>query len=206
MYELNHLSGQGGVAPSCPEQTHTHIGGYMKSVLDSETAKYKKALLKGGLAAAAPGLVAVTAAFTAPITILEQFTGMGQMGVAALGVIFFGAAYFYSKGHSWAGIPSMICIAWALWGISAKAGRLLAMYYSHNPVSTLGDVVAPFPFISLQLTLVFIAASLGYVLFNTFWVTRVLTPQPVNRFVWGAVGLWGLVVVFDCMDKFQYIQ
>lgn len=126
----------------------------MKPVSKSKASQYQNNLIKGGMAAAAPGLAALTAAFTAPISILEQYTGMGQMGVAAMGAIFFGAAYFFSKGHSWAGLPAMICMGCVLWIISAKAGRLLSLYYFHNPVVGIGDIFAPFPFISLQLTMV----------------------------------------------------
>lgn len=174
----------------------------MRSVSTSKAAVYQKTLLKGGLAAAAPGLAALTAAFTAPVSILEQFTGMGQMGVAALGVIFFGAAYFFSRGHGWAGFPAMACVGWALWVVTAKAFRLLSMYYQHNPIQTPGDLLSPFPFISLQLTLIFIAATLGIVLIKALAVTRKLSPRPVNRYVWGALGLWGIVVILDCMQKF----
>jgi hypothetical protein len=175
----------------------------MESVDKSKAADVQKALLKGGLAAAAPGLAAVTAAFTVPVSILNQYTGMGQIGVAALGVLFFIASFFLSRGHGWAGMPAIVITGWAFWVILVKAGRLLGMYYTHNPISALGDIFKPLPFISLQLTLLFIATTLGLVLIKAFWATHSIRPQPVNRFVWGAMGLWGMIVVLDCMDKLQ---
>jgi len=66
----------------------------------------------------------------------------------------------------------------------------------------MGDVFAPFPFISLQLTLLFITATIGYILIKAFLLSRTLSPQPVNRLVWGSMSLWLVVVMLDCMNKF----
>ncbi len=52
----------------------------MERVSDSQVYKFQKAMLKGGLAAAAPGLVAIVAAFTVPVSLLNQAIGMGIMG------------------------------------------------------------------------------------------------------------------------------
>ncbi len=177
-------------------------GGQMKRVSQTSAVQLQKTMLKGGLAAAAPGIVALTAAFTAPVSILEQYSKMGNMGVAALGVIFLGAAFYFSKGHQWAGIPAIAFTGWALFAVAQKAGRLLMLYYSHNPIVTLKDVFAPFPFISLQLTLVFIAGTIAYILVKTFLACRSIAAPPVNRMAWGAMGLWGAVVILDCMNKF----
>ncbi|MCF6247662.1 MAG: hypothetical protein L3J69_09900 [Desulfobacula sp.] len=175
----------------------------MERVSNAKAVQFQKTMLKGGLAAAAPGLVAIVAAFTAPISLLNHFTGMGNMGVAALGVIFFGAAYFFKKGHWWAGIPAIFFTGWGVWVFTAKAARLLTLYYIHNPIITLNDIIAPFPVISLQLMLVFITLSLVLVIFKALKLTRFLSPQPINKYVWGAMGLWGVVIAMDCMNRFQ---
>lgn len=175
----------------------------MNRVSKEKTADFRKTMIKGGLAAAAPGLMALTAAFTAPVSILEQYAGLGQMGVAAAGILFFGAAYFFSKGHGWAGVPALVCTGLGLAAVGQKALRLLLLYYSHNTIQTLNDVFAPFVFISLQLTLVFIAATLGWVILKAFLLTRTLSPQPVSKLVWGSACLWTVVIVLDCMGKFQ---
>ena len=175
----------------------------MKHASDSTLSGFRKTMLKGGFAAALPGLAALVAAFTVPVSILNHTIGMGSMGVAALGVIFFCAAYFFYRGHWWACIPALSAAGWAMWIFAAKAGRLLTLYYTHNPIHTFGDVIAPFPVISLQLILVFIPFTIGLVMVKALRVSRIVSPQPINKFVWGAVGLWGLVVVLDCMNKFQ---
>ncbi len=175
----------------------------MERVSDSQAIKFQKTMIKGGLAAAAPGLVAIVAAFTVPVSLLNQATGMGIMGVAALGVIFFIAAYFFKRGHFWAGIPALSFVGWAIWMFGGKVVRLLTRYYEHNPIVTFNDFLAPLPIISLQLVLVFITFSLGLVIFKAMNLTRALSPQPVNRFVWGAMGLWGMIIALDCMNKFQ---
>jgi len=70
----------------------THVSG-------SNASHIQKTLLKAGLAAAAPGIVALTAAFTAPVNILQQYAGMGSMGVAAMGVIFGRLLNFFDKKY-----------------------------------------------------------------------------------------------------------
>ena len=176
----------------------------MNRVSINNAIQFQKVMIKGGLAAAAPGLIALTAAFCAPVSILGQYTGMGQIGVAAMGILFFGAAWLFSTGHWWAGMPALGFAGWALWVTAGKAARLLLLYYSHNPVQTLNDIFAPFAFISLQLTLVFIAGTISVILLKAFSASRTLAPRPVNRYIWGAAGLWTAVVVLDCMGKFQY--
>ena len=176
----------------------------MKPVSSLNATQFKKTMLKGGLAAASPGLAALVAAFTAPVSFLNQYTGMGSMGVAALGVLFFLAAYFLFRGYWWASIPAFVFTGTVLWIFSYKAARLLQLYYTHNPVTTITDIIAPFPVISLQLVLVFIFSTLGMVVFKAARLGRGLSPRPVNKFVWGATGLWGVVAVLDCMNKFQY--
>ncbi len=175
----------------------------MKRVSDSKAAQFQKTMLKGSLAAAAPGLVALVAAFCAGQSFLQNYIGMSTMGVAALGVIFFGTAYLFFKGHLWAGLPSIFFTSCAVWFFTTKAARLLMLYYTHNSIATLSDIFAPFSFISLHLVLVLITFSLTIIIFKALKVCSKLSPQPINKFVWGAMGLWTVVIVLDCMDKFQ---
>ncbi len=175
----------------------------MKRVSQSKIDAFQKTMLKGAVSASAPGLAAVVAAFTVPVSILQHYIGLGSVGTAALGVIFFWMAYLFYNGYYWAGIPSLFCSGWALWTCTAKAGRLLLLYFQHNPVTGFSDIITPLSFISLQITLLIIASTLGYVIFKAFRLCRNLSPQPINRFVWGAMGLWILVVVLDSMDRFQ---
>lgn len=175
----------------------------MKRVSNSKAAHYNKTLLKGGLAAATPGLAAVVASFTAPLPILEQYTGMGSISVAALGVLFFYAAFLFSRGRRWAGIPAILCLGWAIWGFSANAARLLSLYYSHNPIITINDIFAPFPMISLQLTFLILSGTLMVIIFRAFKLSASLVPQPVSKLVLGSLGLWMLVFLLDCMNQLQ---
>ena len=176
----------------------------MKQVSDIKQSEVKKTMLKGGFAAAGPGIIALVAAFTVPVPLLIEYTAMGSMGVAALGVIFFYAAYLLYRGYWWASIPSLSVAAMGLWFFGSKALRLLTLYYEHNPIITLTDLIAPFSIISLQLVLVFVSCTLGLVIFKTARFCMGVSPHPVKKYVWGAAGMWGVVIVLDCMNKFQY--
>ncbi|MCP3874754.1 MAG: hypothetical protein GY699_16580 [Desulfobacteraceae bacterium] len=175
----------------------------MKRVSNSKASKFNKTMLKGGLAAATPGLAAVVASFSVPPSLLHQYTGMGSMGVAAMGAIFFYAAFLFTRGQGWAGLPAIFCLGWAIWGFSGNAARLLSLYYTHNPIITFNDIIAPLPIVSLQLTFIILASTLGLIIFKAFRLSRSLSPQPVNRLIWGSLGLWVLVAVLDSMNRFQ---
>ncbi len=162
---------------------------------------FHNTMLKGGFAAAVSGLVAIVAAFTAPLPLLNQYTGMGTMGMAALGVIFFYAAFLFSKGRWWAGLPSLFFTGAMTWIFAGKAVRLLMLYYEHNPAITFSDIIAPLPFISLQLVIVFITLSLGVVIFKAIKLSRSLSPQPVNKSLWGSMALWIVIIALDCLKK-----
>ncbi|MFH2060923.1 MAG: hypothetical protein ABIJ59_18790 [Pseudomonadota bacterium] len=170
---------------------------------DSNSNVFHDTMLKGGLAAGAAGLVAIVAAFTAPPSILIQYTGMGIMGVAALGVILFYAAFLFAKGRWWAGLPSFCFAGVVAWVFIAQIARVSMLYFEHNPIKTFNDVLAPLPFISLQLILVCIAFSLGSIVFRAIKLSRSLSQQPVNKFVWGSMALWVVVLALDCMYQVQ---
>ena len=173
----------------------------MKNNSNISVSDFQKIMLKGGMAAAAPGIVSIVAAFTATLAVLQQYIGMGRLGTAAVGVIFLGAAYFLSRGHWWACIPSILFTGWVVWILTAKAVRLLILYFTHNPIFNLKDIIAPLPLISFQLILLIMALTLGIVILKTFLLCRSIKPQPVNRLVLGSLGLWLVVIVLDCMNK-----
>jgi hypothetical protein len=164
---------------------------------------FHNTMLKGGLAAAAAGLVAIVAAFTAPLPLLYQYVGMGTMGMAALGIILFYAAFLFTKGRWWAGLPSFCFFGVVAWLFAAQIVRLVMLYFEHNPIKTFNDIIAPFPFISLQLVLVVIALSLCAVIFKAIKLSRSLTLQPINKFVWGAMAMWVAVIALDIMYQVQ---
>ncbi len=178
-----------------------HAGGHMNRVSDSEALAIHKTMMRGAFAAAAPGLAALVAATTAARSTLYNYLGMGGLGVAALGVIFFCVAYLFARGRWWAGFPGLFCALWAMWAFSAKAVRLLTLYYQHNPIEHFGDIMAPLPVISLQLTLVIIAGSLAWVIFKAIRLSRTMAPQPVNKMVWGALGLWVFVIIWEASKQ-----
>ncbi len=175
----------------------------MKRVSDPNAATFQKTILKGSIASAAPGIAALVAALTAPPSILNQYIGLGQVGCAAIGVLFFIASFLFSRGRWWAAIPAFACAGWALFAFSIKAARLLLLYYEHNPLVTLNDLFAPFPIISLQLTLMLIASTICYIIFKAIRLSKSLAPQTVNLFVWGALGLWLSLAVLDSLQMFQ---
>lgn len=169
----------------------------MHQMTESNAITTYKAMLTGGFAAAAPGLVALVAAGSAARSTLADYTGMGGSGVMALGVLFFCLAYLLARGRWWAGLPALLCALWAMGVFVAKVVRLLAIYYQHNPIHSLMDITAPFAVISLPLCLVLIGLTLALAIFKAQRLARNIGPQPVHPVFWGAMGLWLMVIFWD---------
>lgn len=65
-----------------------------------------KTLLKGGLAAAAPGLAVLVVALAAEPTNLLQNAKLGFWGLLAVAVELFALGYLLRKARWWAGLPA----------------------------------------------------------------------------------------------------
>lgn len=169
---------------------------------DSPVVSIQKTMVRGGFAAAAPGLVAMVAATTAAQSTLAAYTGLSSLGVAALGIVFFCMAFLFARSRWWAGIPSLVCVAMGIWLFSVKAVRLLILYYQFNPIRSLTDVMAPFSIIALHVCLLVIAATLGWVMIKALRLGRRTGPQPVSRHVWAILGIWLGIVVWQGATPF----
>lgn len=157
---------------------------------NSDAMAAQKMMLRGGIAAAAPGLVAVVAATTAMPATLSTYTGMNSVGVAALGVVFFFLAFLFARSRWWAGLPGLIFVAGAIVYFSIKAGRILTRYYQFNTIQSFADLFSPLSVISLHLCLLIIAGTLGWHMLNALRVGRIIGPQPVSKHVWVLMGIW----------------
>lgn len=157
----------------------------------------QKTMLRGGFAAAAPGLVAMVVSTTVAESTLSTHLGMSSFGVAALGVVFFFMAFLFTRSRWWAGLPGLMIVVGAMCFFGLKAVRLLLLYYQFNPIHSLLDVMAPFSVISLHLCLIIIAGTLGWFIVKTLRLGRSIGPQPVSRLVWGALGIWMALAVWQ---------
>ncbi len=169
---------------------------------DSAAFTTRKAMLRGGVAASAPGLVAVVAATTAAESTVSGYTvsgytGLSSMGMAALGVVFFFLAFLFARSRWWAGLPGLICSALAICFFGAKASRLLILYYRFNPIRGFADLTAPFSVISLHLCLMIISGTLGWFIVKTMRLSRSIGPAPVSKHVWVVLVVWAAIVLWQ---------
>jgi|GEM_PF-1185959 hypothetical protein len=156
-----------------------------------------KALLKGGLAAAAPVVAALVMVTSLSAVRLLEITGLGRMGVAAAGVVLACLGWFLWRGRWWAGLPALAAYVLALVYFALKVIRPLSAYFAVNPVEGLHDILSPLMLLSPQLVMVVICIGLGVVVWRAMRVARRLRPRPVSRLAWGLLLLWLLVLGGD---------
>lgn len=159
----------------------------------------QRELVKGGLAAAAPGLaVLVVALAMDPITLLHTFH-LGFFGMLGLAALLFVMAYLLRKARWWAGIPAMAAMAAAMVYFSIKFLRPLNAYFEYNRAEGIGGILEPLMLLSPQLVMVLIALTLGLLVLRTFRMTRTMAPLPVNRLAWGVLLLWLVILGGDAV-------
>ncbi|MFH2128517.1 MAG: hypothetical protein ABIK12_18535 [Pseudomonadota bacterium] len=156
-----------------------------------------KTLLKGGLAAAAPGLAVLVVALAAEPTNLLQNAKLGFWGLLAVAVELFALGYLLRKARWWAGLPALAaCLAAIVFFITAFLRPLLA-YWQYNPINSLGDVLEPLMLLSPQLVLVLISFTLGLVVLRTMRLARTAAPGRVTIMAWGVMALWLVILAGD---------
>lgn len=156
-----------------------------------------KALLKGGLAAAAPGLAVLVVALAAEPTNLLQNAGLGFWGLLAVAVELFALGYLLRKARWWAGLPALAACLAAMVFFIFKFLRPLLAYWQYNPTNSLGEALEPLMLLSPQLVLVLIAFTLGLVVLKTVRLARKTGPFPVGRLAWGVMVLWLVILAGD---------
>ncbi|MBU4565377.1 MAG: hypothetical protein KMY53_14765 [Desulfarculus sp.] len=156
-----------------------------------------KSLLKGSLAAAAPGLAVLVVALAAEPTNLLQNAKLGFWGLLAVAVELFALGYLLRKARWWAGLPALAaCLAAIVFFITAFLRPLLA-YWQYNPMNSLGDVLEPLMLLSPQLVLVLISFTLGLVVLRTMRLARSAAPGKVTLLAWGVMALWLVILAGD---------
>ncbi|BEQ14226.1 hypothetical protein [Desulfoferula mesophila] len=162
-----------------------------------------KTLLKGGLAAAAPGLAVLVVALAAEPTNLLQNAKLGFWGLLAVAVELFALGYLLRKARWWAGLPALAaCLAAIVFFIIAFLRPLLA-YWQYNPINSLGEALEPLMLLSPQLVLVLIAFTLGLVVLRTMWLARHTAPAPIGRLALGVMVLWLVILGGDAWYQNQ---
>lgn len=162
-----------------------------------------KTLVKGGLAAAAPGLAVVVIAFAVDPTILLRNVNLGLLGLLGVAVELFALAYLLRKARWWAGIPALAASLAAVIFFILKFLRPLLAYWQYNPVKDLGDALEPLMLLSPQLVLALISFTLGLVIFKTMRVARQSEPLKVSRLAWGVMLLWLVILGGDAWYQNQ---
>lgn len=157
----------------------------------------QRELVKGGLAAAAPGLaVLVVALAVDPISLLARFH-LGFFGMLGLAALLFVMAYLLRKARWWAGFPALAASAGAMVYFAMKFLRPLNAYFEYNKADGIGGVLEPLMLLSPQLVMVLIALTLGLFVLRTMRMTKTMPPLPVNRLAWGVLLLWLVILGGD---------
>lgn len=173
---------------------------------DPEQLMINKNLVRGGLAAAAPGLPVLVVAFTVEPVDLLQMAGIGQFGLVGLAVVLFTMGYLLRKARWWAGIPALIAAAWAMVYFARSFVRPLNAYLEYNQTAGFTDLIEPLMLLSPQLVIVLISFTLGLVVFKTMRLARGLAPQPVNRYAWIMMAMWLVIMGGDAVYQHSLWQ
>ncbi|MCB2191596.1 MAG: hypothetical protein KQI62_08525 [Deltaproteobacteria bacterium] len=173
-----------------------------KRILTPEEITNKN-LVKGGLAAAAPGLAMLVVALAAEPTTLLQNAKLGFLGMLAVAVELFALGYLLRKGRWWAGLPALAACLGAIIFFITKFLRPLLAYWQYNPINDLGGVLEPLMLLSPQLVLVLISLTLGLVVLKTVRIARGAGPLPVGRLAWGVIFLWLVILAGDAWYQNQ---
>jgi hypothetical protein len=173
---------------------------------DPEQLMINKNLVRGGLAASAPGLPVLVVAFTVEPVDLLQMAGMGQFGLVGLAVVLFTMGYLLRKARWWAGIPGLIAAAWAMVYFARSFVRPLNAYLEHNQTAGFTDLIEPLMLLSPQLVIILISFTLGLVVFKTMRLAWGLAPLPVNRYAWIMMAMWLVIAGGDVVYQHSLWQ
>ncbi len=157
----------------------------------------QRELVKGGLAAAAPGLATLVVALAVdPVELLARFH-LGFFGMLGLAAVLFVMAYLLRKARWWAGLPAIAASVAAMVYFALKFVRPLNAYLAYNRPEGIGGLLEPLMLLSPQLVMVLISLTLGLLVFKTIRMTRTMPPLPLNRLAWGVLALWLVIMGGD---------
>jgi hypothetical protein len=156
-----------------------------------------RTLVRGGLAASAPAVVALAGLISASSVGLLNTFGLGRLGVAAAGVLSVCLGWLLAKGRWWAGVPTLAAAAAGAVVFSYKFARPFAAYLSANPVQGLGDLTSPLVMLSPALVVVVLCVGLCLAVFKGVRAAREVGPRPVGRAAWGVLLVWLVLLAGD---------
>jgi len=157
----------------------------------------QRELVKGGLAAAAPGLATLVVALAMdPVDLLARFH-LGFFGMLGVSALLFVMAYLLRKARWWAGVPAIAASAAAMVYFAMSFIRPLNAYLAYNNPEGIGGLLEPLMLLSPQLVMVLISLTLGLLVFKTIRMTRPMEPLPLNRLAWGVLLLWLVILGGD---------
>ena len=170
----------------------------MRKLLTPEQ-QMQRELVKGGLAAAAPGLATLVVALAMdPVKLLASFH-LGFFGMLGLAAFLFVMAYLLRKARWWAGLPALAASAAAMVYFALKFLRPLNAYLAYNQTQGIGGLLEPLMLLSPQLVMVLIAFTLGLLVLKTMRLARRQDRLPVGRLAWGVLILWLVILGGDAL-------
>ncbi len=168
-----------------------------------------KVLLRGALAAAAPGLVPLVALVSVNAVDVLTYVPLDRFGLAAAFVVLTSMGYLLWRGRWWAGLPALLSAAAATVYFSIKFVRPLSAYLKANDINNLGEHLWSLVVLAPSLVLILVSLTAGLVVYKGIQMARKLGPRPVSPVVWGVVILWLLLLAGDAVYQhyvWRYLQ
>jgi hypothetical protein len=164
-----------------------------------EQAQGWRTLVRGGLAASAPAVVALAGLVSSSAVDLLNTFGLGRLGLAAAGVLAICLGWLLAKGRWWAGAPTLVAAGGAAVVFAYKFARPLAAYIGANPVGGLGDLTTPLIMLSPALVVVVLCVGLFMAVLKAMRAARAIGPRPVARAAWGVLAVWLVLLAGDAV-------
>lgn len=168
-----------------------------------------KVLLRGALAASAPGLVPLVAMVSANAVDVQSVVPLDRFGLAAAFVVLISMGYLLWRGRWWAALPAIASAAASMVYFAFKFIRPLIAYLKANTLDNFGDHVWPLMLLTPHLVLVLLSLTVGLVALKGMTTARALGPRHVSPIAWGVVLLWLLLLAGDVVYQqvgWRYIQ
>lgn len=180
----------------------------MSQINPQDMAKLK-VLLRGALAAAAPGLAPLVAMVSINAVDVLTYVPLDRFGLAAAFVVFASLGYLLWRGRWWAGIPALLASIAGMIFFALKFIRPLSAYLKANTIDNLADHLWPLTMLSPSLVFVLVSFTVGLVAYKGMKMSRTLGQRPVSGVAWGVVILWLVLLAGDAVYQqyaWRYVQ